>query len=271
MNEVALRARKSGGWLMGMGNLWRREAGAWWGSRRWLRQGLGWLLGLGGFVALLAFVLPAYVQVTADDTTGAMNPLLMGIQGYFQLGVTAMAVGAVIVAQGSLLGELESGVSEWILSKPVSRQAYLLSKLLANGLAMGVLWITLPGVASYGLLSLANGEALPVGTYLVALFGVALHTSLYLTLTCLLSVLAAKRGAVLGIGLGLMFGGQILTGLVSEVAAVTPWGLVSMLAALVAGMPLPNWMIVAPMAVTSLATLLMIAITLMRFGRVEIK
>ena len=86
---------------------------------------------MNGMVALILFVAPAFVEVTPGDNAGAIDSISMGILAFFQLGNTALAIGMIILVQGTVIGERQSGITEWILSKPVARPAYFLAKLVA--------------------------------------------------------------------------------------------------------------------------------------------
>ncbi len=88
-----------------------------------------------------------------------------GVEMLFKLGGMALAIGAIVLVQDAIIGERQLGVTEWLLSKPVSRPAYVLSKLLAHGLGVLVILVGLQGALGYGLLSLAVGEPFPLPPY----------------------------------------------------------------------------------------------------------
>ncbi len=46
------------------------------------------------------------------------------------------AVAVVIIMQGVLVGEKRDGTAAWVMSKPISRPAFILSKVLANSLGV---------------------------------------------------------------------------------------------------------------------------------------
>ena len=124
----------------------------------------------------------------------------------FELGGMALAIGTIVLVQDAIIGERQLGVTEWLLSKPVSRPAYVLSKLLAHGLGVLVILVGLQGAIGYGLLSLVMGEPLPLLPYLVGMAGLAVHTLFYLTLTLMLGVLTTNRNTLLGVSLGVIGG-----------------------------------------------------------------
>jgi ABC-type transport system involved in multi-copper enzyme maturation permease subunit len=260
------------GWYTGLANLLRRENRAWWGSRRWLVQGVVWTVVVNGFVALMLFGLPAASRMAGGAEFTKPELLANGVMAVFQLGTLALAVGAVILVQDAIIGERQMGVTEWLLSRPVSRSAYVLSKLLAHGLGVLVILVGLQGVLGYGLLWLAMGEPLPPLPYLVGMAGLAVHTLFYLTLTLMMGVLTANRRALLGASLGVLLGGMLivmnLARFLGTFVQLTPWWLNNILPAAALGQPLPQpvWL---PIGVTAGLSVLFAAITLARFEQLE--
>jgi ABC-2 type transport system permease protein len=267
-NAEFQRVRLSG-WRTGLANLLRKENRAWWTSRRWLVQGLLWALVVDGLTALMLFVMPWLIKVLGAPE---MDSLSMGVEALFKFGLLALAFGAIILVQDAILGERQLGVTEWLLSKPVSRPAYVLSKLLAHGLGVLVILVILPGVLGYGLLSLAIGEPFPLAPYLVGMVGLAVNTLFYLTLTLMLGVLTVSRRVLLGTSLGLLMGGliiiQVLGLVVGDVVMLTPWALGQFLPLAVSGTPLPMsiWL---PIGVTAVLAVIFVAVALARFERLE--
>ena len=257
------------GWRSGLANLLRQENRRWWGTRRWLTQTGLWLLIMNGMVALMLFVLPAFVQVTADDNAGAMEPISMGIQAFFQLGSTALAIGVIVLAQGEVIGERQSGITEWILSKPVARPAYFLAKMVANSIGMSVIMIGFQSTVAYGLLCLANGGPSPLLPFLIGVGGLTLHTFFYLTLTLMMGVFAKTRSQVLGVAMASLFGGMILPNIIHQFGLVTPWSLPSILPALVMEMTLPLSSALLPILMTAIWSFGFVAAALWKLARLE--
>jgi len=257
---------KEWGWRMGFANLLRNENFEWWG---WLMQAGLWLLILNGMVALMLFILPAFVEVTPDDNAGAMGPISMGIQAFFQIGATALAIGTIILAHGEVIGERQSGITEWILSKPVARPAYLLAKLVAYSIGIFVPMIGLQSAVAYVLLWFANGDPLPLLPFLAGVGGLTLHTFFYLTITLMLGVFTKTRSQVLGVAMGLLFAGLILPNIIPQLSLITPWGLPNILPALVMGITIPLTTALMPILMTAIWSFLFIAAALWKFARLE--
>jgi ABC-2 type transport system permease protein len=256
------------GWRTGLANLLRKEGRAWWRSRRWLVQGLLWAVVVNGFVAFALFLVPLMAEITGAAEAREMDPLASGVQALFQIGTMALAAGAIVLVQDAIIGERQLGVTEWLLSKPLSRSAYVLSKLLAHGLGILVILVGLQGAIAYSLLSLAGGEPFPLTPYLVGMLGLALHTLFYLALTLMMGVLTDSRNILLGVSLGTLLGGLLIAGLLGNFAMLTPWSLVAALPATVSGAPLPMpiWL---PIGVTAALSLLFVAVALCKFRSLE--
>lgn len=256
------------GWRTGLANLLAKENRAWWRSRRWLVQGLLWTVVVNGFVAFALFLVPFMAEMTEAAEAGELDPLANGVQALFQIGTMALAAGAIVLVQDAIIGERQLGVTEWLLSKPLSRSAYVLSKLLAHGLGILVVLVGLQGAIAYGLLSLAGGEPFPPAPYLVGMAGLALHTLFYLALTLMMGVLTDSRNKLLGMSLGMLLGGLLIAGLLGNFAMLTPWSLVAALPAAVSGTPLPTsiWL---PIGVTAGLSIIFVAVALYKFERVE--
>ncbi len=257
------------GWRTGLGNLLRKENRAWWGSRRWLVQSLLWAAIVNGFTAAMLFALP---PLLAAARAPEMDALSMGLSGLFKLGALALAAGTIILVQDAILGERQLGVTEWLLSKPVSRPAYVLSKLLAHGLSILVILVGLQGLLGYGLLSLGVGEPFPLLPYLVGMTGLAVHTLFYLALTVMLGVVTTSRRVLLGASMGVLMGGslalQALAALVGEWVMLTPWSLSECLPLAVQGVPMsPSvWL---PIGVTAILTVICVVVALTKFEQLE--
>jgi len=259
---------KERGWGMGFANLLRNENLEWWGARRWFKQACLWLLIVNGFVVINLFVLPA-VMLPDEDVVSMMDPVSEGIRALFQLGATALAIGTIILAQGKVLGERQTGIAAWILSKPVSRPAYFLSKVVTHSIGIFVIMVGFQSAVAYGLLWFANGAPLPLLPFLLGVGGLTLHTFFYLALTLMLGVFAKTRGQVLGVALGSLFGGMLLSSLISQLGLITPWSLPNILPVLALQIPLPLATALMPILMTALWSIVFMVAALWKLSRLE--
>ena len=256
------------GWRTGLANLLRKENRAWWASCRWLVQSVLWTVVVNGFTALVVLIVPLVAKAAGQPVVGLGDPLLTGVDLLFKLGSLALAVGTIVLVQDAIIGERQLGVTEWVLSKPVSRPAYVLAKLLAHGLGVLVVLVGLQGALGYGLLWLVKGEPLPLLPYLVGVAGLAVHTVFYLALTLMIGVLTTKRGLLLGVSLGILLGGLLFSGFLGTFMMLTLWALAQVLPALVLGipLPLPIWL---PIGITAVLSAICVAVALVRFERLD--
>jgi len=278
--EVSLQPVNESGWRMGFANMLRKENGAWWRTRSWLVQTIIWLAILNGILATVLFVADeASVRVEgANDQQAAIQQLMQdkpteGLFLFVVMAGIAPAIGAVIVGQEAILDEKRSGTAAWVLSKPVSRAAFVLSKLVADSFGILVTAVVIQGVIAYALLSAAGGT-FSVGSFAGALGVIFINLMFYLTLTLMLGTLFNGRGGVIAIPLGILFAYQFILGLVPGLASITPWALITNtplsstpLAVMVAqGQALPT---LTPIIATVVWCVIFVVVALWRFNREE--
>jgi ABC-2 type transport system permease protein len=230
--SVNLGLQKTNEWnaLRGFSNLFSKENRAWWGTRRWWINALLWTVLLGGLTAIMLFgpneeVLEATEAEIAQAGGVVGYTLWVGLNVFFQFGVSVLAIGTIILSQDLIIGERQSGVAEWLLSKPVTRRAYVLAKMAAHAVPILVLLVGLPSVVVYGLLSLRMGSPFPPVPFLSGVGIMTVHTLFYFTMTLMLGTIFTHRGPILGIALGSVLGGGLIGGLIPALFYVTPWKL----------------------------------------------
>lgn len=257
------------GWQRGFANMLRKENRQWWSGYRWLIHTLIWLVILNGLVVMTLFIIPSMMVASNNPDAGSFSPVEEAVNLFFQLGPLALAVGAIILAQDMLIAEKQSGVAEWLLSKPLARNAYFLSKLAASMLGVAVILVGLQLVVAYGLISLANGSLYPIQPYLVGVAGLILHTFFYLTLTLMMGVFANNRSVILGTAFGVLFAGMLLPNFINITPALmTPWLFSKLLGPYVYGMTLPVALWV-PFAATSFWIVIFTGLALWKFNRLD--
>lgn len=250
------------GWYRGLGNMSRSELARWWGTRMWWVQSLIW-------VGLIGFMLGAVLFSSPDRPPSDEIAMLFSIFiGLFP------AVGVVIIMQGTVVGEKQEGTAAWVLSKPITRPAFLLSKVIANGFGMLVTMVILPGSVTYMMHNAATGTPWnPVG-FLAALSVIFLNNFFFLSLTLMLGTLFSSRGPVIGISLFLLFMQQNLVGMLPTLRSVLPLNLIipigqqvdAVVPCLLTGSHNYSPILVA---VIALESILFVMIALWRFNREE--
>jgi len=259
--------------LRGFSNLLRKENRAWWGTRRWWVNALLWPVMMCGLLANMLFVptIAGLATETEIASAGSLTAyvLLMGLSVFFEFGTTILGIGAIVLLQDAIIGEKQSGVAEGLLAKPVARRAYVLAKLVGNGLAMLALMVGVPAVVAYGMLSLRSGEPFPVTPFLSAVGVMVLNLFFYLTLTLMLGTLFNNRGPILGIALGSVLGGSFLGGLFKPLLYITPWMLPKIASLLAGGGILPPGIGVVPLVATVLWSIIFVIVALVKFEKTE--
>jgi ABC-2 type transport system permease protein len=165
--------------------------------------------------------------------------------------------------------EKQLGTAAWILSKPVSRSAFVLAKFVAYTVAFLSLAILVPSAVFYGQSVFLAGRAPELAPFLAGVGLLALHTLFYLALTLLLGTIYNTRGPIGGIAMGVLFAGFLPPNLVPQaVLLALPWTLGKSAVGLVLGGELPTvWII--PVIATAMWIALFVGVALWRFGREE--
>ncbi len=249
------------GWRRGLGNLLNHELSRWWKTRLWWVQSLIW----GG---MIGFMIGAVLFGSPDFKLEDGLMLYAVFAGLFP------AVGVIIIMQGSLVGEKKDGTAAWVMSKPASRPAFILAKLVANGTGVLAILVVLPALIAYLLFLFGAKTALPPAAFLAAVGVIFLNHLFYLTLTLMLGSLFSSRGSVIGLGLGLLFLQQYLIGLLPVLRYVLPWTLVvplnnqtdAIVINLLLDQPVHSYL---PILVVAVECILFILVAVWRFNREE--
>lgn len=205
--------------MIGFEPLLRKELLEQWRTRRLLVVGIVFtLLGIGS--PLLARYTPELIEALGGldfeiviPTPTVADAAVQFLKNLGQAGILT----AILLAMGSVAVEKERGTAALILSKPASRTAYLLAKLVAISVTLAVS-LALASAAGYVYTTLlfeappAAGWIGMTGMLLLSLLGFAGLTFLGSTLT---------RSSIAAAGIGI--GGMILVALVSALPNVAPY------------------------------------------------
>jgi ABC-2 type transport system permease protein len=272
--DLRLAARKglqpsdTSGGLAGFGNMLSKELGEWFGTRRWLWQSVIWLSIINGFIAFLLFVIP---RIDPGEAPGVENPPadIMGLTLFFTFAVLAGSIGMIIMAQDEIIQEKQSGTAAWILSKPVARQSFILTKMLSNIIGGAIFIVALPGLVTLVEVYLAIQQGVPLLPYLAGAGVVLLALIFYLSLVIMSGVLFEQRGPVMGIAFGVMFGGLIASQFAPQVGYFLPVSMEKIALAVSQSQPLPA-MAVSQVITTAVWSILFTLVALWRFKRSEL-
>jgi len=260
--------------LRGFANLHLKETRAWWGTRRWWINALLWTVFLGGLTAIMIFAPNDEVNQASESEITQAGGLLsyilsLGLSVFFEFGGPMLAIGTVILAQDLIIAEKQNGLAEWLLSKPVTRRAYILAKVTANTPPLLSLLVVLPSTMVYALLSCRIEAFYPLVSFLPAVGIITLHTLFYLTLCLMLGTLFNNRAPILGVALGSVLGGGLLGGFIEPLFYVTPWMLPKISWWVATGQVLPTETVITSLIATTLWIVLFVIVSLSRFEKME--
>ncbi len=246
------------GWRAGLSPLMRAGFGEWFRTREWWVQALLWTAVINGSVA---------VAVWGDAPDDLDVFTLYGVMTMFA------AIAVAILMQEAIVGEKRSGTAAWVLSKPASREAFLLAKLVPNAVGVVTTMIAIPSAVLLVQTSLAGIEVSPARFALGTLVP-ALNLLFYLTLTLMLGTLFDSAGPVIAIPLAFAFGQQLIAG-IPGLGSVLPWALVvgtgdsdtSVTGAVITGQPIPA---PAAIATTAVACAIFTTVAFWKWRRTEL-
>jgi ABC-2 type transport system permease protein len=254
---IPIQAR---GWRGGLGNLVRKEFGQWWRTRLWWVQLLIWVVILNGISTV---VMLDSAGMTPDELVAE------AVQTFLLVAATSVGIGIVVTIQGSVVGEKEMGTAAWVMSKPVSRAAFVLAKLIAHTVGFWVTALVIPGLIFAVAANYLLPQPISYSGFAIAVAVLALAVVFYVTLTIALGCMFSGRGPVAGVGITLILMGQFFKGMLPlPLVMSTPWLLGDVAGSFALGTP-PEWNRMIPVIVTAAATLILVWVAVWRFQREE--
>jgi len=248
------------GWRAGFGNLLDKELGSWWRTRRWVLHLVMWPLIIGFF---------CFVVWREDPSRPAASGVNESTQLFFQLGGFFALLGAVLVTQGAIVGERRVGTAAWVLTKPTTRSAFVLAKLIGITFSFLVLSLVVPALVWLTQIKLQWGALPGLDHFLEGAGILAVHQVFFISLTLMLGTLFQHRGAVAGAALGFWIAGRIMPNFLPQwLVLATPWPLVDVANGVALWQPVafPVWV---PTLATAVLTVICVLVALWRFGREE--
>ena len=256
------------GWRRGLGNLLRGEWSSWFKSSRWWKQILIWFAIVNGMMGIMV-----YAAVDAAQSGGDGPPIFL-MYGIF--GGMFVAFGVMVTMQRVLVREKQSGTAAWALSKPVTRTAFVVSRLIVNAIAILLTSVIVPGIFLYITLGIFSdlGWLSPLG-YTVALLMVSLHTFYWIAFVLMMGTFFESSSGVIAVPMALFFTFWMGTGLFPPLIYISPLLLtfspapdqmISLAGSFMTGEPVFSWL---PLISTVVSCVIFIAIAIWRFNRQE--
>jgi ABC-2 type transport system permease protein len=251
-------------WTRGLSNVLNGELKSWFSTRRWWVQIIIWAACVNLIFFIVALTTPK--SRASMDTTLMLFNIFMGLAG---------PIGVSILMQTAVVGEKRSGTAAWVLSKPVSRVAFIIAKLIANSTGIIVTMILAQGLIAYLISTVMLGFSLSISGFLVALAVHFVNILFYLTLTLMLGTVFENTGPVIGISIAFLFVQNISMSFFPALVRYVPWTLAipangaanpSIAMNLMAGIEVPSFM---PLYVALIAIVLFVGLALWIFQRQE--
>jgi ABC-2 type transport system permease protein len=191
---------------------------------------------LGIFAPVLAKELPDIIKAAGSNVqfivpTPTVRDAVEKFAGNVgQIGVLI----AILVSMGAVATEKERGTAGFLLTKPIGREEFLLGKIAAIGILLGL------GLALAGLLAAAYTavlfEPLSVAGTVASIALLWLSLAVYAAITFLASVVTRSALVAGGVGFGAFIGAGIISAL-PTIGPYTPGGLSAPAVALALGLP----------------------------------
>ena len=246
-------------WYAGMKNLLNRELFHERSRMYWIQQLLVWALFTNGLVVIV-LSLPTSMM---EESSVVMLSLII----FYSILGFLISIFIPVLLQGIVIDEKLSGIAAWILSKPVSKKAYLLSKLTASILAITVVSVVINGIIGYGVF-IIFGYILDIPGFLMNLGLTSIVVAYFASLTVMLGTVTTSRGKVLASAVGLGIGAQIIARYFPLVIFLIPYPLPVMGIGFIIGEPVLGleWMLLS----ASVQIFMFTIIALFVFDRTEL-
>ena len=194
-DDTSLRAVSGGGVFCGLGNKLREENGRWWNTRRWLIQAGLW------FIIINGISLMAYFQLKGDPTFSweEIVGIFTGLMGWM------VAFGVIILTQSDVVEEKQTGTAEWVLSAPLSRPSFILSKMIVNLVWLLGIVVLLQGIIFSFAMNWLGAGAIVWPNLLLGLGLQGLALAFWLCLSIMLGTFCKSRSPVIGVPLVFLF------------------------------------------------------------------
>lgn len=250
--------------LDGFRNLVSKENGEWTTGLSLVAHAAIWLLIVALVSVVVAFVRgemePSYTPKDINDAGALM---------FFVLGTVASVIAVVAATQGAIIGEKQLGTAAWVLSKPASRRAFVLAKLVVHFRWLFTVVLFLPAVVFYVLVTAVSTAPPPPLAFLGGVGILSLGLLFYLSLSLLLGTVFESRGPLAGCVFGFMVAGFLVAFYATWLTAAFPWLFFQTSHSLLELGSVPIYGLISIPA-TALWSVLFISLALRRFERAEL-
>ena len=186
--DSTMKKNEDTGILCGFRNKFREENGRWWSTRKWLIQTAIWLVIING-ISLIALI-----KLRNNPDTFSLNSFVgvfMGLLGWM------VAFGVIILTQSDIVEEKQSGTAEWVLSSPLSRESFILSKFWVNAAWLLAIIVVVQGVVFNLVITVFNVGTISWVNLVQGLAVQGLYLVFWLILTIMLGTFFKSRSPVI--------------------------------------------------------------------------
>lgn len=244
-NKAAFEPVTVTGWRMGFSPLFKKELKTWFGTNTWWQQSLLWTV-----------ILVLFGSATIAEPEA-------GIFIFYFMAMIFPGIAIIIISQERILEEKRSGSAAWVLSKPVSRTAFIIAKLIPSALGFSFSMMLIPGLLFY-VVATALGVTLQFGTFVLTLIPLMLWQLFLSWLTMCLATFFEKEGPVMAVPFPFLFIGPSLAQH-PLYGPYGPWGLLMSSINMINGDPYPIY----PVVITVAILLVLAIIAVLRFRKHE--
>jgi ABC-type transport system involved in multi-copper enzyme maturation permease subunit len=210
VNE-SLNKISSTSWNSGFSNLFKVEIAKWLKSRAFITHLVIWCSVTNGFITLV------WIQSSTPepDLLITLFSILAGMM---------TSTGIIIIMQDSIVGEIKSGTSSWILSKPITRESYILAKWTANTIGAFLTMTIAPSLLFFIQIFIFKGVMLDLSAFGLVVGVLALNVIFYLSFTLMMGTFQLNNKLVIGVPIAFYISQQFIIGL-AFIGDILPWGL----------------------------------------------
>jgi len=231
--------------------------------RIWVLPGILLLYALTG--AVLAKFTPQLLETLAGDQLKGLvlpTPTYLDAYGQWIKGLSGTVLFALIIVYGSIISsELKSGTAVLVLTKPVSRTAFVVAKAVVHSAFLAVLVVAgtlITWALTAAIFGSAPGSALWSSALAWLVFGV-----LFIALMTLLSVVIGSAAGAAGAGLG-AYACVLIAAIWKPLGTYSPAALASQPTSLAAGKDVA---VLWPVLTSLLLAVVLVALAALAFGR----
>jgi ABC-2 type transport system permease protein len=192
-------------------------------------------------------------------------PTYLDAYGQWAKNLSQIGLFALIIIYGGLVSsERKSGTAVLVLTKPLSREAFVWAKALVHGAFLACI-VVIGTLVTWGATAVMYGTA-PAGPLWTSALVWLFFALLFLALMTLLSVLLPSQAGAAGVGIG-VYALLTLAGVYRPLMLYTPAGLANAPAVLASGQPFP---VMWPMLSAAVLTVVLVAAAAAAFKRQEL-